>query len=68
MQTLIINIKELLQVRESKINKVSGSEMAILPSLKNAYLLLENDYIKDYGLMENCPTLNTEKQLMLQAK
>ena len=55
MQTLIINIKELLQVRETPIEMVSGSEMAILPTLKNAFLLIENDAITSYGSMENCP-------------
>ena len=30
MTTLIINIKELLQVRETNVAKVSGAEMAIL--------------------------------------
>jgi imidazolonepropionase len=56
MQTLIINIKELLQVRENAINKVSGAAMAELPSLKNAFLLIENDVIIDFGTMTNCPT------------
>jgi len=55
MQTLLINIKELLQVRETTIDKLSGSEMAILPTLKNAFLLLENDTIADFGPMEKCP-------------
>lgn len=61
MQTLLINIKELLQVRKNTIDKVSGAEMAILPSLKNAFLLLENDLIKDFGPMEDCPQLPTAK-------
>ena len=61
MQTLIINIKELLQVRESNVTKVSGSQMAELPTIKNAYLILENDLIKDFGLMEDCPQINPEK-------
>lgn len=63
MQTLIINIKELLQVRENHIDKVSGDEMAILPTLKNAFLLLENDVIKDFGPMENCPKINIDKTI-----
>lgn len=63
MQTLIINIKELLQVRETHVAKVSGAAMAVLPSLKNAYLLLEDDIIKDFGLMENCPKINPEKMI-----
>jgi imidazolonepropionase len=57
MQTIIINIKQLLQVRETAIAKVSGTEMAHLPMLENAFLVLENDLISDFGLMENCPKL-----------
>jgi imidazolonepropionase len=60
MQTLIINIKELLQVRETHVAKVSGAAMAILPSLKNAYLLLEDDTIMGFGSMEDCPKINPE--------
>ncbi len=60
MITLIQNIKELLQVRETNIDKVSGKEMAILPSLKNAFLLIENDVIIDFGVMENCPKINAD--------
>jgi len=55
MQTLLINIKELLQVRETSVDKLSGKEMATLPTIKNAFLLIENDLIKDFGPMENCP-------------
>lgn len=57
MQTLIINIKELLQVRETPIEKISGSEMAILPSIKNAFLLIEDDTIAAFGSMDNCPKI-----------
>ena len=60
MQTLIINIKELLQVRETPIDKVSGSDMAVLPSIKNAFLLIEDDTIAAFGSMETCPKLNPE--------
>jgi len=38
MTQLFINIKELIQVRETEVEKVSGKEMGILPTLKNAYL------------------------------
>ena len=68
MQTLIINIKELLQVRETSIDKVSGSEMAILPLIKNAFLLIENDTIAAFGSMENCPKINTDKTIDAQGK
>ena len=61
MITLITNIQELLQVRETSIHKVSGSDMAILPSIKNAFILLENDLIADFGSMENLPKINADK-------
>ena len=63
MQTLIINIKELLQVRETSVEKVSGNDMANLPSIKNAYLLIENDSIAAFGPMENCPEINADKTI-----
>ena len=61
MTTLIINIKELLQVRDSSILKVSGAEMAVLPTIKNAYLVLKNGLISDFGSMEDLPNINPEK-------
>jgi len=57
MQTLFINIKELLQVRDNHIDKVSGLDMAILPKIDNAFLLINDNLIADFGSMENCPTL-----------
>ena len=57
MKTLISNIQELLQIRDASIKKVSGTEMAVLPSIKNAYLILEDDCIADFGSMENCPNI-----------
>ena len=55
MKTLIINIKELLQVREENVLKVSGQEMKTLPKLENAYLVIEDNLIQDFGLMDKCP-------------
>ncbi len=63
MQTLIINIKELLQVREMAIDKVSGDKMALLPSIKNAFLLIEHDTIAAFGPMENCPKIKADKTI-----
>jgi imidazolonepropionase len=48
MITLIVNIKELLQVRETAIDKVCGAEMAILPTIKNAFFSNQH-LIVDFG-------------------
>lgn len=55
MSTLYKNIKQLLQVRPKGINKISGSNMSILPKIEHAWLLVENGLIKDFGEMANCP-------------
>jgi len=68
MQTLIINIRELLQVRETPILKVSGMDMKILPTIKNAFLLIENDMISDFGRMENLDGIIADKTIDASGK
>lgn len=63
MTTLIINIQELLQVRETPITKVSGAEMAKLPTIKNAFLVLKDNLIEDFGSMDNLPKINAAKTI-----
>ncbi|WP_297511054.1 imidazolonepropionase [Flavobacterium sp.] len=63
MRTLITNIKELLQVREPGILKVSGEEMAILPSINNAFLLIEDGIIIDFGTMDQCTITNSDRTI-----
>ena len=63
MSKLIINIKALLQVREHQITLVSGAEMKVLPTLKNAYLYIEHDTIIDYGSMEDLGDLTADEIL-----
>ena len=53
MSILIINIKELLQVRENNVTIVKGEDMRILPTLKNAYVIIEHDTIVEYGSMSD---------------
>jgi len=68
MQTLITNIKGLLQVRETNVDKVSGAEMARLPAIENAYLLLEDDQIAAFGTMADCPKINADKTIDANGK
>ena len=68
MKTLLINIKELLQVRENPIEMVSGKEMGILPKINDAFLLIENNIISDYGMMVDCPKLEHVKIIDVKGK
>ncbi|MCF8258993.1 MAG: imidazolonepropionase, partial [Flavobacteriales bacterium] len=52
---LIKNIQTLVQVRESTPQPVRGAEMAQLPSIDNAWLLIKGGTIANYGPMDTCP-------------
>ncbi len=54
MQQLIINIGRLLNVRE-ECTVLRGNALAHLPQLENAFLLIANGRIKEYGLMTALP-------------
>lgn len=68
MTTLFINIKELIQVRESDVMKLSGKDMGILPIIKNAFLLIEDDLIIDFGSMNHLSTTDVDKVVDLTDK
>ncbi len=58
MKTLFKNIKELVQVRTEKINFVAGADMKVLPTIKNAFLLVDDSKIKEFGEMSICPNIS----------
>ncbi len=53
MHILIENIKQLIQVDDNSRIMVSGKDMAQITTVKNAYLLIENDIISDFGKMQD---------------
>jgi len=58
MATLFKNIKELIQVRTETISFLSGKEMSELPTIKDAFLIVEDGVIADFGPMDKCPNNN----------
>ena len=71
MAKLIINIKELIQIRDRNISFLSAKEMDTLPSINNAYLLIENGKISDFGKMseiskiDNVETIDAKNKIVL---
>jgi imidazolonepropionase len=49
MRLLIENIKQLFGIRESKLSYLRGKELNVLPLLENAWLLIEDGTIRDFG-------------------
>lgn len=54
---LFKNIKELIQVRPEGVDFLSGDEMNTLPTIKNAFLLVDGEYIHSMGSMDDCPEI-----------
>ncbi len=57
MKTLIKNIKKLVQTEDKPRLKVCGKDMAKLGSIDNAYLILKDDLIEDFGKMKDLPEI-----------
>lgn len=53
MKTLIVNIKQLVQIEHSPRPFVAGKDMARLGTIPNAYLLVEDDKIAAFGEMKD---------------
>ncbi len=52
---LIRNIRTLVQAETSRRSLAKGADMASVPVLHDAYLLIENDRIAAFGPMAECP-------------
>ncbi len=57
---LIKNIKTLVGILPQGVLRLCGSEMNTLNTLDNAYLMLEDGLIKEFGKMEQCPDYSGE--------
>ena len=55
---LIKNISALVQVEDNEAFSlpIKGAQLKHLPTIKNAWLLIDGERIKDFGKMETCPT------------
>ncbi len=63
MIILYKNIKQLVQVRDEGIAYVQGQEMKDLPVIENAWLLVKEGIISDYGSMDTCPQNNLYEEI-----
>ena len=64
--TIITNIKQLVSTRQQ--NKLlRGIELAIMPSIENAYLVIENGIIAEYGEMDKLGWTDNNNDILLDA-
>lgn len=55
MDLLIKNIKSLVQVEDTLQKFVAGKRMSEITTISDAWLLLSDGLIKDFGKMDSCP-------------
>lgn len=68
MDLLIKNIKGLVQVRENNPEKVKGIEMADLPVIKNAYLIIDQGKISGFGEMTSIGDMKSDNEIDASGK
>lgn len=68
MTTLLYNIKELLQIRDQSATKVCGAAMRDLPRINNAFLIIEDDVIADFGSMDTVPDFKFDHKINAAGK
>ena len=68
MIQLFKNIRQLVQVRSSSVDTVCGVEMRHLPTIDNAFLIVENSLIASYGPMSQCPRIDFDEVIDLTNK
>ena len=64
MRTLITNIKGLYGIETgTKISRIAGKDMGVLPVLANAWLLAEDGIIHSFGSMDNIPEASADETI-----
>ena len=63
MRTLVKNIKELVQVEYQQRLRVCGKDMATLGTIKDAYMIIDDDRIFDFGPMSELKEQSFDKEV-----
>ena len=58
---LIINIKEHWLHSTSPVPLLKEQAMSLMSPMKDAYIWIEGEQIKEFGLMDQCPSINVTK-------
>lgn len=65
MRTLLTNIHVLAGIEEGSVwkSRVAGAEMANLPQIEHAWLLIENGLIHSFGSMQTLTDINADEEI-----
>jgi imidazolonepropionase len=66
MKLLLENIRELIQTEETPAIWVAGREMSRLNTIPNAFLLINNELIEDFGPMSKMGQINIDDDVVME--
>lgn len=66
MKLLLQNIKQLVQVEDDPVMLVAGKKMAELPMIPDAFLLINNELIEDFGPMTEMNRISLDDDLLTE--
>jgi imidazolonepropionase len=66
MKLLLENIRELVQVEDEPVKLRSGKEMANVKTIKNAFLIISDELIQEFGPMESLKDTYRDDDLLVE--
>lgn len=66
MKILLENIKELVQVINEPLLFRSGSEMSVVSTIKNAFLIIRDEVIEEFGRMDQLKDKYLDDDLLIE--
>ena len=66
MKLLLENIKELVQVEDAPVPFKSGRQMAELKTIKDAFLIIRDELIQDFGPMSSLKDVYKDDDLLVE--
>jgi imidazolonepropionase len=66
MKILLENIKELVQVVDKPVLMRAGKEMSTIKTIKNAFLIIRDEVIEEYGKMEELKDKYTDDDYLVE--
>ena len=66
MKILLENIKELVQVEKKPVLMRAGKEMQKLSTIKNAFLIIRDELIEDFGTMSQLKDVYMDDDLLIE--
>ena len=66
MKILLENIKELVQVEDNPVLFKAGADMGKVSTIKNAFLIIRDEIIEDFGEMQNLKDVYVDDDILIE--